>query len=290
MVKVCGYLFFLLAMASWPASAELHVTDDMGNTLSLEQPAQRIISLAPNITEMLFFVDAGDQIVGADEYSNYPQEARKIIRVNNYAAANYELILALKPDVVVAWQSGNGEEIIRRLRALHIPVFVVEPRSLDAIGNIFTRFGEITGHQEKAAEKAAEFQQQLNSLRDRYSGLSPVSVFYQIWHQPLITLNGEHVVSDVIRLCGGQNVFADAAPLVPYVNIESVLRANPDVIVASGSSEDSPQWLELWQDWPSLSAVQNGHVYFIPPDLMQRHSMRILEGATRLCELLDRSR
>lgn len=282
--------FVITCWVSAFAYAEIRVTDDLDDTLVLAKPAERILSLAPNITEMLFFVGAGEQIVGADEYSNYPEAAKKIPRVSNYSAANYELILALEPDLIIAWHSGNGEEIAGRLRQLGLPLFVIEPRSLDSIGGIFTRLGALTGHLDEGREKAENFDRQLHMLGQKYSHQRPVRVFYQIWNEPLITLNGEHLVSDVIRLCGGENVFADAIPLVPYINIEAVLRADPEVIVASGSDDNSPQWLNMWRDWPSLQAVKNGQVYFIPADLMQRHSMRILAGARQLCDFLDKSR
>ena len=130
----------------------------------------------------------------------------------------------------------------------------------------------------------------MQTLRKQYADKAPVRVFYQIWNEPLITLNGEHLVSDVIRLCGGRNVFADAIPLVPYVSIESVLATQPQVIVASGSDPQRPPWLDMWQQWSSLQAVKEGHVYFIPPDLIQRHSLRILDGAEQLCGYLDGAR
>jgi len=271
-------------------AAEIQVTDDLGNNLVLQQSAQRIISLAPNITELLFFIGAGEQIVGADEYSNYPPAAKNIQRVNNYAAANYELILSLKPDLVLAWSSGNGKEIIERIRQLGLPVFVVEPRRLEDIPDTFVRLGTLTGHRLQAVQKGEAFLMQLQKLQAEYRHKKTVKVFYQIWNDPLITLNGEHLVSDVISLCGGSNVFADTAPLVPYVSIESVVRADPEVIVASGSSEDSPAWLGMWDKWSMISAVKNKHIHFIPPDLMQRHSMRIIEGATQLCEFLEKAR
>ena len=270
--------------------ADIRLSDDLGNEITLEHPAGRIVSLAPNITELLFHIGAGKQIVGADEYSNYPEAAKDIQRVNNYAAANYELILALKPDVVIAWQSGNGDGIVERIRQLGLPVFVIEPRKLRDIPDIFMRLGKLTGHERQALEKKRQFLARLEELRTARAGVAPVTVFYQVWNEPLITLNGEHLVSDVIRLCGGRNVFADAAPLVPYVSIEAVVRANPEVIIASGSTDESPAWLEMWNQWPMIEAVKNGHVHFIPPDLMQRHSMRILRGAGRVCSYLEQAR
>ena len=288
----CLGLIGLLATLLCPFSmaAEITVKDDLGKILVFEQPAQRIISLAPNITEVLFHIGAGDQVVGADEYSNYPEQAKQITRVNNYAAANYELILSLQPDVVIAWQSGNGDKIINRIRQLGIPVFVIETRSLEDIPNLFARFGALSGHAENAEQKAADFSRRLSLLQEQYSGKSEVRTFYQIWDEPLITLNGKHMVSSVIELCGGRNIFADAIPLVPYVNIESIVAADPQVIIAGGSKEEKPHWFNSWRKWDQISAVRNQHVYLIGADLMQRHSVRILDGAELMCDYLQRAR
>ncbi len=283
-------LSILMAWCSLSVMADVRVVDDNDDEVRLAAPAQRIISLAPNITEVLFHIGAGELIVGADEYSNYPEAAKQILRVNNHAAANYELILSLKPDLVIAWQSGNGDKIISPLRKLGIPVFVVETREIERIPNLFRRFGQLTGNNELAQQRIEEFTQRLQLLGDAQIGKSVVRTFYQIWDQPLITLNGKHMVSDVIELCGGVNVFADAAPLVPYVNIESIVAADPQVIIAGGSQDEQSSWFSSWQKWDGISAVQHKQIYLIPADLMQRHSVRILDGAQMMCDYLDNAR
>ncbi len=280
----------ILAWLSVVTAAEVVVVDDNGQQIKLAAPAKRIVSLAPNITEVLFHIGAGEKIVGADEYSNYPEEAKDILRVNNHAAANYELILSLEPDLVIAWQSGNGNKIIDPLRKLGIPVFVVETNKMDAIPSLFRRFGKLSGHGDQAEQRAHEFSRRLQELRAAQAGKSVIKVFYQIWDEPLITLNGEHMVSDIINLCGGVNVFSDAIPLVPYVNIETVVAADPEVIIAGGSREERPAWFESWQKWSGISAVINQHIYLIPSDLMQRHSARILDGMELMCAHLDSAR
>ena len=169
-------------------------------------------------------------------------------------------------------------------------MFVVETREIDQIPGLFHRFGQLSGHEVIAQQRIDEFTQRLNSLRNAQADKSVIKTFYQIWHEPLITLNGQHMVSDVIRLCGGVNVFADAIPLVPYINIESVVAADPEVIIAGGSEPDQPDGFGWWQQWAGISAVQNQHIYLIPSDLMQRHSDRILEGARMMCDYLDRAR
>jgi len=285
LISILAWLSLAVAVA-----AEVVVVDDNGQKLHFAEPAKRIISLAPNITEVLFYIGAGEKIVGADEYSNYPEAAKDILRVNNYAAANYELILSLQPDLVIAWQSGNGDKIINPLRKLGIPVFVVETQKINEIPSLFRRLGELSGHKGQAEQLAAAFAARLKDLRIAQANKSVVRTFYQIWDEPLITLNGEHMVSDIIELCGGVNIFGDAIPLVPYVNIESIVAADPQVIIAGGSQEDKPMWFESWQQWGGVSAVINKQIYLIPSDLMQRHSVRILEGAELMCGHLDSAR
>ncbi|MGB2173041.1 MAG: cobalamin-binding protein [Porticoccaceae bacterium] len=278
-------LFFILIAQN--SLAAIEVIDDNGDKLKIANVAQRIISLSPNTTEILFHIGAGEKIVGADEYSNYPKQANDILRVNNHAAANYELILSLKPDLVIAWQSGNGEKIISRIRELGIPVFVVETGSLEEIPNLYRRLGQLSGYEKQSNIQADKFSSRLNQLRKTYSSREVIRLFYQIWNEPLMTLNGDHMVTDMIELCGGVNIFSDAAALVPYVNIESVLAADPQVIISGGKGKNDLLDSGFWDQWPSISAVKNQHLYAIPSDLLQRHSDRILEGTRLMCEYID---
>jgi iron complex transport system substrate-binding protein len=278
------------AVAEEPLSVEIKVSDDTAVEVSLMGPAERIVSLSPNLTEVLFHLGVGDKIVGVDEYSMYPQAAQDIPRVNNHAAANFELILALKPDLVVAWQSGNGMQMISRLRELGLTVFAVETEKIDAIPPLYRRLGELLGIPVKAEALAREFSGQINALSETYRGRQPVTVFYQIWSDPLMTLNGQHLVSDVIRLCGGRNIFHDAVPIAPSVGIEGVIAADPEVIVSSGKLADLDRWHSQWLRWSGISAVANRHLYLVPPDLMQRQSPRLLEGVEYLCDYLQNAR
>jgi iron complex transport system substrate-binding protein len=284
LLRLLFAMLLLVAHISW---ATVEVVDDNGDKLELPSAAQRIISLSPNTTEILFHIGAGKKIVGADEYSNYPAAANDIVRVNNHAAANYELILSLQPDVVIAWQSGNGEQIIGRIRELGIPVFVVETATLNDIPHLYRRLGQLTGFEKKADLQAGKFSDGLNQLHDKFSFGERVRVFYQIWNEPLMTLNGDHMVTDMIELCGGINIFSDAEALVPYVNIESVLAANPQIIISGGKNKNDLLDSGFWQKWQGISAVKNQQLYAIPSDLLQRHSNRILEGTGLMCEYID---
>lgn len=287
-VSLLAFVGALLAIA--PASAAVSVTDASGHTVTLAEPARRVVSLAPHLTELLFAVGAGERIVGASSFSDYPAAAREIPRVGDYRGVDYERLLALRPDLVVAWRSGNGAATIERLRELGLTVYVSEPRELQDIAAELERLGRLTGRPAAGARAAIAFRERRTALAGRYAGRSPVTVFYEIWHDPLITVNGEHLISEVIRLCGGRNAFADLAALAPRVGLEAVLAADPEVIVAGGGDGGRPGWLDDWRRWPSLAAVARGNLFFVPPDLMQRHTPRILDAAAILCRDLDEAR
>ena len=286
-----GRLGAIILLWMWllPAGADISVTDDTGKPVILEKSAQRIISLAPYITELLFAAGAGKAVVGVTEFSDYPEAARLLPQVGGDGALDLEAILALQPDLVVAWQSGNPRGQVERLQALGITVFLSEPRRLGDVPATLQRLGRLAGTEAVAAARVDSFNHRYAELQQHYAQRPKVSVFYQIWEQPLMTLNGEHLFSDVLRLCGGENVFKALPALAPQIDIEAVLLANPDVIVVAADDESSPL-LAAWQRWPQLSAVKQGHVYAVPRDQLVRHSPRILDGAARLCELLDGAR
>lgn len=260
-----------------------------GQTLSAE-PARRIISLAPFLTEIAYAAGAGERLVGAVSYSDYPPAARELPRVGGYMKIDLEATLALKPDLILAWESGNPPSALEQLEALGIPVLVAEPRSFEAIAALIETVGARAGTATTARREAAVFRARLQRLRKRYAAADTVSVFYQIWHQPLMTINGEHLISAAIGLCGGRNIFAGMQPLSTEVSLEAVLDADPQAIIASGMGEARPEWLDQWRRWPWLQAVEKGHLFFIPPALIQRHSPRILEGTARLCRQLEQVR
>jgi iron complex transport system substrate-binding protein len=282
-VKYRLVLIALLCVVN--ARAEITVTDDAGNHLKLLQPAARIVSLAPHITELLYAGGAGDRTVGAVEYSNFPEAAKALPRIGSYSAFDLERILALKPDLAIAWGSGNPPGQVTQIKRLGIPVFVSEPKRLEDISANLRRLGQVSGRPAEA--QAREFEQRLARLRERYREARPISVFYEIWNQPLMTIGGAHVISAVIELCSGRNVFAALDQPAAAVGLEAVLHANPEAIVASGMDESRPEWLDEWRRWPQLRAVKNQNLIFVPPDILQRHTPRILDGAESLCHALD---
>lgn len=285
------YVWLALMLPACAAAADVRVQDMSGQTLILDAPAQRIVSLAPSLTELAYAAGAGERLVGAVAYSDYPAAARRLPAVGNANKLDLEAVLALQPDLVLAWGSGNPPAQLARLQALGVTVFIAEPRRLDDIALLLERIGALAGSRTRAAQAAQAFRTRRDALRAQYSDRPVVRVFYEVWHRPLMTVNGAHAISAVIRLCGGRNVFADLPQLSGQVALEAVLAADPEAIIAGGMDGTTrPGWLDHWQRWPQLRAVRNAHIFHIPPDLIHRHSPRILDGAQRMCELLERVR
>lgn len=288
-MPVTRILLALLLLTSQPLQAEIAVQDDTGRKVVLVQPAMRIISLAPHITEQLYAVGAGGQLVGAVDYSDYPEAAQELPRVGGYSRLDLEAILSLRPDLVVGWQSGNDSRQLERLEALGLTLYRSEPRELVDIANSMRRLGILSGHREQGQAQAEHYMQTLQQLAAMNRDRPRLRVFYQIWNRPLMTINGEHLISDVIRLCGGENVFANLPALTPTVSVEAVLAADPQMIFASGMGEERPEWLDEWRRWSTLQAVSNAQLHFIPPELLQRATPRLLQGAERMCRMINRA-
>jgi len=282
-------MLLLLAMFALDAAA-IRIIDDAGRSVILEQPARRIISLAPHLTELLFAAGAGGQVVGTVEYSDYPRAAQAIARIGDSAQLDLERILALKPDLVVVWQNGNAQRQLEKLLHLGIPVYYNETHRLTDIARAIDQLGRLAGTEAVAHPAARAFLGRAAELRARYAGRPPVTVFFQIWEQPLLTVNGEHLISDVISLCGGQNVFAGLKPLTPEVSAEAVLAADPEAIVGVTAEAGQPEDVSRWKPWPRLRAVARGNLFTLGSDTISRNTPRILEGARELCERLAAAR
>lgn len=286
MFRLAALVFSCLCLASGNVVAQTAVvlTDDAGKTVSLPAPAKRILTLAPHLTELLFAAGAGNRIVGTVEYSDYPEAAKRIPRVGNHDSLDLERILGLKPDLIVVWLNGNAQKQLDKLLGLGIPVYYNQPKTLSDVPRAILAMGRLAGTEAEATRTAGEFRNRVAALRTRYAGRAPVTLFYQIWSKPLTTLNGRHLVADVISLCGGKALFADLEPIAPAVAQEAVIQADPDAIISSSLLRDG---LNLWEKWPRMRAVKNGNLFAINGDLISRHGPRIAEGAEQLCEILE---
>lgn len=272
------------------ATAVITVRDDAGNTVILQQPAKRVVSLAPHVTELLFAAGGGERIVGTVNYSDYPPAAASIPRIGDHHRIDIERLIALKPDLLVVWLHGSSGRQLEPLRKLGIPFFYSEPHTLEEIPAAVLRMGQLLGTESQAQQSAAQLRQQLAKLAAQYSNRPPVRVFYQVWDQPLYTLNGSNIVSDAIRLCGGENIFARLPLKAPTVSVEAVLLENPEVVISGDRRNKTASGLERWKQYPALLAARRGNLFTIDADVMNRSGPRIVDGAAALCETLELAR
>lgn len=268
----------------------VQVKDYLQRDVVLSKPAKRIVALAPHIVENLYSAGAMSHLVGAVDYCDYPEAAKTVTRVGAISSYSLEAIVALQPDLVIVWMSTRGGEALAKLEQMGIATYASDPHTLSDVPRSIRDYGVLAGTSIQAEQAAQAFEAHLRTLQQRYSAASPVSVLYQVWYEPLQTLNDKHIISDVIRLCGGRNSFADAVTLAPKISVESVLARNPDVIIASGMGEARPDWLDNWKKYADLKAVKTNQLYFIPPDIIQRHTARMLLGADLMCEQLAKAR
>lgn len=286
-------LFLVLASAcpGDSSGAGAAIADGRGEAVVVEAPVRRIVTLAPGLAELVFAAGAGDRLVGVSSFSDYPEAVRELPSVGDASRLDLERILALAPDLAIAWKSGNRSADLAQLERLGIPVFAVEPRRLDDVPRVLRAIGVLAGSQGEAESAASAFEQKIAALRARYRDQQPVTVFYQIWHEPLITVNGSHMISDVIGLCGGQNVFASLGTLTPTVSLEALLAADPEVIILSVSSpREGRDATGSLARLPQLRAVRGGRIFSVHPDLIQRQTPRLALGAGEVCAALDRAR
>ena len=282
-MRLIAWLSIFIAAEAYAVSA----VDSDGRRVSLDAPARRIVSLAPHVTEQLFAAGAGAKLVGVSEYSDYPEEAKRLPVVASSGAVNLEALLALKPDLVVAWRLEATAAALTRLESLGVPVSYSEPRRLPQIPDMIEALGELAGTGATARPLARSLRQELARLEATYRARAEVTVFYQISDTPLMTLGGGQFVSDAIALCGGRNIFAGSTVMAPQVNVESVLAADPDAILGARPDPKDTSWQAYWRRFPGLRAVQAGNLYTMPTNEMHRHGPRAI-GATRLlCEHLE---
>lgn len=260
------------------------VLDAENHWVKLKTPAQRVISLAPDLTELLFAAGAGDKVVGVMRGSDYPPAAQKIMIVANYHEIDLERILALHPDLIVVWSVGS---IPHHLQQLNIPIYFTHPRHLLDIPKTLRDLGCLMGTSRHANKVAQQFEGDYQYLKNQYTDKAKISLFYQVWPQPLMTITEASWINEVISLCGGKNIFAHLAGIAPSVSREAVLREDPAIFFASNAQDD---WQRAWRAWPQLQAVKKNHLFSFSPDLIERAGPRILLGAKEMCESIAKVR
>jgi iron complex transport system substrate-binding protein len=280
-------IVLVLVVAVAADSRALQASDDRDVTISLGRPPERIVTLAPHLAEIAFAAGAGAKLAGVSSFSRHPAEAERLPVVASHGRIDIERLIVLQPDLVLAWRSGNSPLQIDRLERIGIRVFVTEVRTLADIPRIVRAVGALAGSVDVAEARAREFESEVEELRLRHARERRVGVFLEIWHRPMLTVNGAHLISDALRHCGGRNVFAAAKTLTPLVSREQILHARPEVIVTSGFGSEA---LQAWEGLGSVPAVRNGKVYSIDPDGLHAQGPHVLEGVRALCRRLELAR
>ena len=290
MTHTFKFILLALAIAAPGARAAVSVTDDAGNVITLQKPARRIISMSPHVTELLFSAGGGERIVGAMNFSDYPEAAKRIPLIGSNSQIDMERAVSLKPDLLIVWKSGNTARQLEQLQQLGVPVFFSEPRRLDDVATSLTRFGQLLGTEAVAQKAAADYRAQIAALGARHSKRPTVRVFYQIWDKPVYTLSGDHMVSDAIRLCGGENVFADLKAKAPSVSVEAVVQENPEAIIGDEPHGPEDAGITIWKPFRAMTAVGRGNLFTLNSELLTRSGPRLPQGVAQLCERLETAR
>lgn len=284
------FLLIVMLLISTTCQAKIEVFDDAGQLVSLDKAAQRIISLSPGLTELVYAAGGADKIKAAVSFSDFPAQAKELPRIGSFSSVDIEQILLLQPDLILAWKSGNSASQIEKLKKLGLTTYISEPINFNDIADTIKKLGQLMGTEIIAQQHAGEFTKQLNRLKNKYeinNKAEKKRTFIQIWNNPLMSINNEHLISKVITLCGGKNIFGQAKSLTYSPDIEAVLEQNPEIIIATGMADTSEIWLKRWQQWDFISAVKNTRLYSVNPDNLVRHTPRILLGIEEVCRLIQ---
>ncbi len=281
-MRACRAALILLTLFGLGACSEAPRPEHKGG------PYQRIVTLAPNLTELVFAAGAGSSLIGVSAFSDYPPAALELPVVGDAFMIDQEQLAILKPDLLLVWHSGTPAHVVDELRRVGYNVEVIRTSTLAEVASAMRRIGKLTGHAEIAEEAVSVYEHGLESIAGRRDQLTDIRVFYQVSQRPLFTVNGDHYVSELIALCGGSNVFADLDELAPTVDVEAVVERDPEVLLASTDAGDDA--FAEWQRWPHMAANEIGNHFLMPADTIGRATPRLLQAGEAVCEALANAR
>jgi iron complex transport system substrate-binding protein len=284
-VFICGFLAFCITPS---VAAEISLKDDLDRPVRLKAPAQRIVTLAPFLTELVYDAGAGERVVGVSAYSDYPPEAKRLPQVGTAVNFSIEEIAALQPDLVLVWKDSMRPEDLERIARFGAAVFVATARTLEDVPRLLHAIGRLTGRD--VAAVAATYQQQLAALRRDYAGKRRLATFVEIWNKPLTTISGRHFINQALEICGAENVFVELPGVAPLVSWEQLYRRDPEAIVGMSSGTSAEEFRAQWKSRPTLAAVKSDKLVYVHPDRLQRQTARTPAGIAELCAALDRVR
>ena len=293
--NISAWWFLVLLALTSPTlyskeSATFCVQDDLGKEVCLKQAANRIIALSPGATELLFAAGAGDRVMAVVNYSDYPPAALELPLIGSHTRVDMEALIALNPDLVVTWVTGNPPAQVELLQELGVPTFAIEPRTFEGVSSVIERLSTLAGTEPEGYAEAERFRVGIAALTQQYAGVEPIPVFYQVWEKPLMTVNNEHLIGKVLKLCGGVNVFGDMQRLIPRISAEVVLQADPYAILTGSVDGVSDDQLDEWKKYAGLTAVEKNNLFFVPASPISRPTPRLLDAIQTVCGKLANAR
>jgi iron complex transport system substrate-binding protein len=282
-VRLRGALLAAIALTGLAACSQATPPDEESRTAY-----SRIVTLAPNLTELVFWAGAGELLVGVSAYSNHPPKALELPVIGDAFMIDHERLAVLQPDLLLVWEGGTPAHVVDELREAGYEVEVMRTNSLADVSRAILRIGELTGHAAAAKQVVSNFEERMQAIRGRYEALPSISVFYQVSARPLYTVNGDHFVSELIDLCGGENIFADLGELAPTIDVEAVVERDPEVFLAGSDAGDDA--FSEWRRWPQMAANRHGNHFIVPGDVISRATPRLLDGAGAVCDVLQEAR
>ena len=277
--------FSCAAIATVACLCSCNAAEQAGGDAAIKS---RIVTLAPNLTELVYAAGAGDRLVGVSAYSDYPPAARALPVVSDAFTVDQEQLTLLKPDLLLAWQSGTPTRVVDELRAAGFNIEAIATRGLEDVPAALERIGQLTGNDETARAAATSFRNSMDRLRRKHEDAAEISVFYQITARPLYTINREHFIAEIISVCGGRNIFADLSELAPSVSVEAVIDRNPEVLMAASDSGDRP--FADWQRWDNMAANRYGNHFIVGSAEIGRATPRLIAATRQVCEALGSAR
>ena len=281
-VFICVWAAFGITAST---AASVRLVDDIGRTVELKAPAKRIVTLAPFLTELAFTAGAGESVVGVSAHSDYPPQAKSLPQVAMAGALSIEPLVALSPDLVLAWRDSIRPEDLARLATFGTPVFVTQAKRLDDVPRLLEAIGRLTGRDTHAA--VADYRARIDAQRKRHANQPRVAVLLEIWHRPLTTISGPHWINEALEICGAENTFKGLSVVAPELSWEDVYLRDPPVIVGAGSAAGAEEFRANWKARSTLAAVKANRLVFVDADTIQRPSARLVEGVVQLCTGLD---
>jgi iron complex transport system substrate-binding protein len=286
-MRTAALIFIVVQSIYGTLSAET-VEDQLGRSLELPINPQRIVALAPSVTEIIFALHQEKRLMGVTRYSDYPVEASELPRVGSYIRLDLEKIVALNPDLCIATKDGNPKELVNRLQSMKIPVYVVDPRNLETVIRTIVEIGSLLNTDERADMLAKNMQNRLQRIRELVAGTEHrPRVFIQIGISPIISAGSNTFIHDLVLLAGGINVAAGSSAY-PRFSREQVLALSPDVIIITSMARKSPfeKVKDDWSRWSDMPAARNQRIFVVDSDIFDRPSPRLLEALELLITLI----